>query len=76
MSLLRIHKLLIAMAILLCACFAARAVANSSGAIRVLCVATAATAGSVLALYLRWLLRNEGYAVDAAASSSKSQRDN
>ena len=73
MNLLRVHKLLIAMAILLCAGFAVRAVANGGSAFM---GAASATGAIALSLYLRWLIRNDRSAVEAAASSSKSRRDN
>ena len=73
MTLLSAHKLLIAMSILLCAGVALRAVANGGSGWM---VAASATAASVLALYLGWLIRNKSGVVGAAASSSKRRRDN
>jgi hypothetical protein len=73
MTLLNVHKVSIAMGILLGVGIALRAVANGSS---VWMVAASATAAIALALYLRWFIRNERSVGDAVASSSKSRRDN
>jgi len=77
MSLLRVHKVLIAMAILLCASLAVRDVAIGDGhSSTVLRVAASASGAIVLALYLTWLVRNKASAVGAAALRSRSRSDN
>lgn len=79
MSLLTFHKLMIATAILFCAGFAVREVVlvvSSGGAVPVLLGAVSAAGAVLLAVYLRWLLRTKGRALDAASRSPRRPRDN
>jgi len=81
MSLLTAHKVLVVTAILFCAGFAVReAIAVAAGTDRGLVplfLGAIAAAGAVgLVLYLRWLLRTKGRALDPAAERRRRARDN
>jgi len=77
MSLLRVHKVLIAIAILFCAGFAVRDIASGDAhAGTVWRVAASAIGAIVLGLYLRRLVRTKGGALDANTLRSKRRGDN
>ena len=76
MSLLRVHKVLIAIAILFCAGFAVRDIASGDAhAGTVWRVAASAIGAIVLGLYLR-LVRTKGGALDANTLRSRRRGDN
>jgi hypothetical protein len=79
MSLFAAHKLMIATAILFCTGFAVREAVlavSSGGAVPVLLGAVSAAGAVALAVYLRWLVRSKGQALDAASTSPRRPRDN
>ncbi len=79
MSLLTVHKVMIATAILFCAGFAVREavlIVTVGGFVPVLLGAISAGGALALALYLRWLLRTKGRALEAAHATPRVRRDN
>jgi hypothetical protein len=79
MTLLTAHKIMVATAILFLIGFAVREamlVARAGGAVDLGLGATAAVGAAALAIYLRWLLRSKGKALEAAAKRRSSRRDN
>jgi hypothetical protein len=77
MSLLTVHKVMVATAILFCAGFAVREVillASGGGFVSAFLGLVSAAGAVVLAFYLRWLLRTKGRSLEAA--SRRPPRDN
>jgi hypothetical protein len=75
MTLLRVHKVLIATAILFCAGFAVRDVASGDGSTwMVLRVAASAAAAITFALYLRWLVRTKASVRQTSAVRNGTRR--
>jgi hypothetical protein len=76
MSLLSIHKVFIALAILLSVGFTVSSVATGDGgALAVLRGAASAMVAVALGLYLGWLVRGKARVIDAATASNARRRD-
>ena len=77
MSLLVVHKLLIAIAIIFCAGLAVHDVASGNGDSGVLLRGAASAMGAILlGVYLRWFRRSSASTMAAAALRHASRRDN
>lgn len=79
MTLLTVHKVMIATAIAFCALFAVRAgylSVNEGGALQILFLVFSVAGAITLGAYLRWLVRSKGRRLEAAANRRSSARDN
>jgi hypothetical protein len=79
MTLLTVHKVMIAAAIAFCVLFAVRAAVISvseGGTLPVLFFLVSAAGAIALAVYLRWLVRSKSRRLEAAANRRSSGRDN
>lgn len=79
MTLLTVHKVMIATAIAFCALFAVRSAvisARDGGALPILLLLLSAAGAIGLSAYLRWLVRSRGRRLQAAANRRSSPRDN